>query len=66
MLPRGPTMVLRRYAAGIGQHDTANDFAQGPTPLIAAMRCYVASQLGDEVEVPEELKGVMHEPRKRN
>lgn len=28
----------------------------GPTVLIAAMRCYVASQLGDEVDVPEELK----------
>ena len=28
----------------------------GPTPLIAAMRCYVASKLGDEVEIPEELK----------
>jgi hypothetical protein len=27
----------------------------GSTPLIAAMRCYVASKLGDEVEVPEEL-----------
>ena len=27
----------------------------GPTPLIAAMRCYVASKLGDEVEVPKEL-----------
>lgn len=24
----------------------------GPTQLVAAMRCYVASQLGDEVEVP--------------
>lgn len=30
--------------------------ADGPTPLIAAMRCYVASKLGDEVEIPEELK----------
>jgi hypothetical protein len=29
---------------------------EGPTPLIAAMRCYVASKLGDEVEIPEELK----------
>jgi hypothetical protein len=29
--------------------------AFGPTPLIAAMRCYVASKLGDEVEVPEKL-----------
>ena len=28
----------------------------GPTPLIAAMRCYVASKLGDEVEIPEELQ----------
>ena len=27
----------------------------GETPLIAAMRCYVASKLGDEVEVPEGL-----------
>lgn len=27
----------------------------GPTALVAAMRCYVASKLGDEVEVPEEL-----------
>jgi hypothetical protein len=29
--------------------------AFGPTPLIAAMRCYVASKLGEEVEVPDEL-----------
>jgi hypothetical protein len=29
--------------------------AIGPTPLVAAMRCYVASKLGDEVEVPDEL-----------
>lgn len=27
----------------------------GPTPLIAAMRCYVASKMGDEIELPEEL-----------
>lgn len=27
----------------------------GPTPLIAVMRCYVSSCLGSEVEVPEEL-----------
>jgi len=30
--------------------------AFGATPLIAAMRCYVASKLGDEVDVPEELR----------
>lgn len=27
----------------------------GPTALIAAMRCYVASKLGDEVDIPKEL-----------
>jgi hypothetical protein len=30
-------------------------YIYGPTLLVAAMRCYVASKLG-EVEVPEELK----------
>ena len=34
-----------------------NTDAYGPTPLIAAMRCYVVGILGDEVEVPDELKG---------
>ena len=29
--------------------------AKGPTPLIAAMRCFVAAHLGDEVDVPDEL-----------
>lgn len=51
------------------EHDTANGdgwvstihmrdeyaYQCGPTPLIAAMRCFVASRLGDEVDVPEEL-----------
>lgn len=32
-----------------------NNFQHGPTPLIAAMRCYVASKLGEEVDVPDEL-----------
>ena len=36
-----------------GDSDTAVEY--GPTPLIAAMRCYVASKMGDEVEAPEEL-----------
>lgn len=36
--------------------DGTDCFRNGPTPLIAAMRCYVASKLGAEVDVPEELK----------
>ena len=27
----------------------------GPTPLIAAMRCFVASKMGDTIDIPEEL-----------
>ena len=38
-----------------GQLSTKHD-KYGETPLIAAMRCYVASKLGDEIEIPEELK----------
>jgi hypothetical protein len=32
-----------------------DDVVLGPTPLIAAMRAYVAKKLGPEVDVPEEL-----------
>ena len=35
---------------------TGDHVRVGPTPLIAAMRCFVASRLGDEVEIPEELQ----------
>lgn len=30
-------------------------YADGPTPLVAAMRCFVAAKLGDNVDVPKEL-----------
>jgi hypothetical protein len=29
--------------------------ANGPTPLIAAMRCYCRAKLGDTVDIPDEL-----------
>ena len=29
--------------------------AYGETPLIAAMRCFVASKLGDTIDIPEDL-----------
>jgi hypothetical protein len=44
---RNPNYVQARVLFGV--------WLPGPTPLIAAMRCYVASKLGDEVEVPDEL-----------
>ena len=36
--------------------DEPHTYVIGPTPLISAMRCLVFSKLGDEVEIPEELK----------
>jgi len=41
-----------------GEVDTTGEARgyYGPTPLLAAMRCYVSSKLGDEIEIPEELK----------
>ena len=36
-------------------HIKADEECPGPTPLIAAMRCFVASKLGEIVEVPREL-----------
>lgn len=35
-------------------------FSTGETSMVAAMRCYVKSKLGYEVEVPDELMGVTH------
>ena len=49
---------LEKYASkeNISSKGVGNPFhGCGPTPLIAAMRCYVASKLGDEVDVPDEL-----------
>lgn len=47
-----------------GHHESAkimavwrnNVFGFGQTNLVAAMRCYVASKLGEEAEVPEEFQ----------
>ena len=36
------------------QLSTPEDF-HGDTPLIAAMRCYVASKLGDAIDIPEDV-----------
>lgn len=44
-----------RYDAH-GNYIQGSDNRQyGPTSLVAAMRCFVASKLGDTVEIPKEL-----------
>jgi hypothetical protein len=37
------------------QDYTMHFWGTGPTPLISAMRCYVASKLGETIETPEEI-----------
>lgn len=37
-------------------------FADGSTPLIAAMRAYVVSKLGEEVELPDRTSAVHSRP----
>jgi hypothetical protein len=39
------------FASTVG----GDENTEGPTPLIAAMRCYVASKLGDNIDTPEDL-----------
>ena len=48
-----PPRWVSEYSNGCGRSDHARSY--GTTPLLAAMRCYVASKLGDTVEVPDEL-----------
>ena len=52
-------VMIERWAS-TGHWQAANALVTkvftAETPLVAAMRCYVASKLGDEVEVPKELK----------
>jgi len=43
------------WCAAIGELYYEDDNQRSPTPLIAAMRCYVASKLGDEIQIPEEF-----------
>ena len=45
-----------QWEATIWNEAAMQNPAFGPTPLIAAMRCYVASKWGDEVDIPEELQ----------
>ena len=47
-------LIASIWKTGLGG-DAFGSYQQGPTPLISAMRCFVASKLGDEVDTPEEL-----------
>lgn len=50
-----PTGWIARHPWKTQDEKGTNLRCSGPTPLIAAMRCFVASKLGDEVDIPDEL-----------
>ena len=54
LIRQTPDRWVSEYSNGCDRFDHAR--SHGPTPLVAAMRCFVASKLGDEVEIPEELQ----------
>jgi hypothetical protein len=49
-------LAKTRWEADTFDRDGNEFLFDGPTPLIAAMRCYVASKLGNDVEIPEALQ----------
>jgi hypothetical protein len=54
IIEREEIAIFLEYPKEWGATD-GNYSKGGDTPLIAAMRCYVASKLGDEVEIPKEM-----------
>lgn len=57
----GPIIEREKYEIHNGAngervaHGEFQKYGIGPTSLIAAMRCHVASRRGDVVDIPEEL-----------
>lgn len=49
--------IAVQYLNGAWRATLPTDELSGPTLLVAALRCFVASKLGDTVDVPDELKG---------
>ena len=56
IIEREEISIVRVSSALWDAHmSNVNFFESGPTQLIAAMRSFVASRLGDEVDVPDDL-----------
>jgi hypothetical protein len=63
----GPIIEREMITVGPAKHSgfmawawPKKDGFWGNSPLESAMRCYVSSKLGDEVEIPEELIECQH------
>jgi hypothetical protein len=46
---------MYRFSHHMGENDSSITNLDGPTPLIAAMRCYVFTHFGAEIDIPEEF-----------
>ena len=44
------------WYAAMDSGDDGEILVRGETPLIAAMRCYVVANYGEEIDIPEEVK----------
>ena len=44
------------WYAAMDSGDDGEILVRGETPLIAAMRCYVVANCGEEIDIPEEVK----------
>jgi hypothetical protein len=55
IIEREELSALKCYGHNQWECNNGPIFCEGPTPLVAAMRCYVASKLGEEIDVPEAL-----------
>jgi hypothetical protein len=49
------TLVVYWNGLWVAEPEEAHE-SVGETPLVAAMRSFVESKLGDEIDIPEELK----------
>lgn len=55
LIEREDISIYRMTSDWSAVYNPSGATQDGPTPLIAAMRCFVTSRLGEEVEVPDEL-----------
>ena len=55
ILEREGISIYRMTSDWSAAYNPSGAAQDGPTPLIAAMRCFCCSKLGDVVDIPEEL-----------
>jgi hypothetical protein len=45
-----------QYPGWLSDPSRKHPFIDGPTAMVAVYRCYVASRLGEEIDIPKELQ----------